>query len=104
MLVANGTTHRFELATRRRHAWDIVGTARLTSGSRDYLINAFAAHFAEVEVDMHSGRMRVIRYVAAQDSGRIVHPQLAHNQVSGGCYNFSALPCVRNSIWIDAGA
>src|SRR5947208_3486734 len=47
---------------------DIVGTAQTTAGSTTHLINAFAAHFAEVEVDMQSGRIRVLRYVAAHDS------------------------------------
>ena len=101
LLVANGTTHRFELGdVVAGMPGDIVGTARFTSGSRDYLINAFAAHFAEVEVDMHSGRIRVIRYVAAQDSGRIVHPQLAHNQVSGGVLQFLGI-ALREELYLD---
>ena len=52
-------------------------------GSADYIVNSFGAHFAEVEVDTDTGRVRVIRYVAAQDSGRIMNPQMALNQVEG---------------------
>jgi xanthine dehydrogenase molybdenum-binding subunit len=84
-------------ATRRG---DIVGTARVTSGSRDYLTNAFAAHFAEVEVDMRNGRIRVLRYVAAHDSGRIVHPRLAENQVSGGVLQFLGI-ALREELYLD---
>ncbi|MEE8396330.1 MAG: xanthine dehydrogenase family protein molybdopterin-binding subunit, partial [bacterium] len=51
---------------------ELVGKARLVPGSTEFLINSFAAHFAEVEVDLRSGRIRLLRYVAAQDSGRIV--------------------------------
>jgi CO/xanthine dehydrogenase Mo-binding subunit len=79
---------------------DIVGTARVTSGSPDYLTNAFAAHFAEVEVDMQRGRIRVLRYVAAHDSGRIVHPRLAENQVSGGVLQFLGI-ALREELYLD---
>ena len=78
---------------------DIVGIARVTSGSNAYLTNAFAAHFAEVEVDMRNGRIRVLRYVAAHDSGRIVHPAWRRIRFRVACYNFSASPCVRNCTW-----
>ncbi|HSF32441.1 MAG TPA: molybdopterin cofactor-binding domain-containing protein [Candidatus Tectomicrobia bacterium] len=79
---------------------DIVGTARVTSGSREYLTNAFAAHFAEVEVDMQRGRVRVLRYVAAHDSGRVVHPRLAANQVSGGVLQFLGI-ALREELYLD---
>ena len=52
-------------------------------GSADYIVNAFGAHFCEVEVDKDTGRVRVVRYVAAQDSGRIMNPRMALNQVEG---------------------
>lgn len=52
-------------------------------GSADYIVNSFGAHFCEVEVDTDTGRVRVVRYVAAQDSGRIMNPRMALNQVEG---------------------
>ena len=58
--------------------------ATVVPGSPDYIINTFGAHFAEVEVDTDTGRIRVLRYVAAHDSGQIINPQLAINQVEGG--------------------
>ena len=79
---------------------DIVGTAQVTSGSTTHLINAFAAHFAEVEVDMQSGRIRVVRYVAAHDSGRIMHPLMAENQVSGGVLQFLGI-ALREELYLD---
>ena len=45
---------------------------------------AFAAHFVEVEVDTELGRIRILKYVAAHDSGRIVNPLTALSQVKGG--------------------
>lgn len=47
-------------------------------------IFAFGAQFAEVEVDVETGRVRVLRIVAAHDSGRIINPRLAESQLEGG--------------------
>ena len=58
--------------------------ASVMPGSKDHIVNSFGAHFAEVEVDTETGNVRVLRYVAAHDSGRILNPQLATNQVEGG--------------------
>lgn len=44
----------------------------------------FAAHFAEVEVDVESGEIRLIDYLATQDSGTVVNPQVLKNQAIGG--------------------
>jgi xanthine dehydrogenase YagR molybdenum-binding subunit len=49
-----------------------------------YAFNTFGAHFAEVEVDVETGRVRVLAYVAAQDSGQIVNRLTAESQVVGG--------------------
>jgi CO/xanthine dehydrogenase Mo-binding subunit len=49
---------------------------------------------------MLSGRIRVVRYVAAQDSGRIVHPQLARNQVSGAVLQFLGI-ALREELYLD---
>ncbi|CRD68478.1 dehydrogenase/oxidase [Bordetella pertussis] len=45
---------------------------------------AGASHVCEVEVDPATGAIEIVRYVAAQDSGRIINPQLAEGQVHGG--------------------
>lgn len=44
---------------------------------------AFAAHFAEVEVDMETGLVAVTKYVAAHDSGTIINKLTAESQVRG---------------------
>ena len=79
---------------------EIVGTGQVMSGSTDYIINTFMAHFAEVEVDMRSGRIRILRYVAAHDSGRIIHPRMAQNQVSGGVLQFLGI-ALREELFVD---
>jgi len=47
-------------------------------------LSAFAAQFADVEVNVETGQVRVLRIVAAQDSGRIINPRLAESQLEGG--------------------
>lgn len=45
------------------------------------------AHFCEVEVDHATGQVRVLRYVAAQDVGRIINPLGCQGQVEGGLHH-----------------
>lgn len=47
----------------------------------------FAAHFAEVEVDIELGDVRVTRYVAAVDCGQAINPKLAEGQTEGAVLN-----------------
>ncbi|MBI2880220.1 MAG: xanthine dehydrogenase family protein molybdopterin-binding subunit [Candidatus Tectomicrobia bacterium] len=43
----------------------------------------FAAQVAEVEVDLETGRVRVVRITSADDVGRVLNPLAAHGQVEG---------------------
>ena len=45
--------------------------------------NCFGAHFVEVEVDTQLGTVRVTKYVAVHESGRIMNPQTAKDQIRG---------------------
>jgi xanthine dehydrogenase YagR molybdenum-binding subunit len=45
--------------------------------------NSFGAHFAEVEVDVETGRVRVLKYLAVHDCGRIINPLTAEGQIKG---------------------
>lgn len=47
----------------------------------------FSAHFAEVEVDTETGKVTVIKYVAAVDCGTAINPKLAEGQTEGGVMN-----------------
>ena len=62
----------------------IIGQGSRGPNPQKTAINAFAAQFAEVEVDVETGQVRVLRFVSAHDSGRIVNPTLARSQVEGG--------------------
>ena len=45
---------------------------------------SFAAGFAEVEVDIETGDIKVIDYAAGTDAGTIIHPKTYEGQVFGG--------------------
>lgn len=62
----------------------LIGSATTAPALRGVARYSFAAHFVEVEVDTELGRVRVLKYVAAHDSGRIVNPLTATSQVKGG--------------------
>ena len=49
-----------------------------------YAYNTFGAHFAEVEVDTETGKIKVLRVVAAHEVGRIINRKTAESQVIGG--------------------
>src|SRR6266498_1319630 len=46
----------------------------------------FGAHAADVEVDMETGQVRVLRYAAAHDVGRAINPLRVEGQIQGGAY------------------
>lgn len=62
----------------------IIGRAALRHGSRTHIVNAFGAHFAEVEVDTETGEVKLLHLVAAHDCGRPINPLTLENQMLGG--------------------
>ena len=47
----------------------------------------FCAHFAEVEVDIETGKVTVLRYIAAIDCGTPINPKLVIGQTEGALVN-----------------
>ena len=62
----------------------IIGHGSRGPNPDDTTLAVFAAQFAEVEVDVETGHVRVLRIVTVHDSGRIVNPRLAESQLEGG--------------------
>ncbi|MEM7406960.1 MAG: xanthine dehydrogenase family protein molybdopterin-binding subunit [Pseudomonadota bacterium] len=44
----------------------------------------FSTQFCDVEVDPETGRVEILRWVAAQDCGRAIHPSYVEGQMQGG--------------------
>ena len=71
---------------------DIAGKAAATGGpiTASAGVNAggqapgFATQFCDVEVDPETGHVKILRFVAAQDVGRAIHPSYVEGQIQGG--------------------
>jgi CO/xanthine dehydrogenase Mo-binding subunit len=44
----------------------------------------YATHVADVEVDLETGKVKVLRLVAVHDAGRLINPDGAEAQIEGG--------------------
>ncbi|HDQ00295.1 MAG TPA: xanthine dehydrogenase family protein molybdopterin-binding subunit [bacterium] len=62
----------------------LVTTGLRNANPEGYTINSFGAQFAEVEVDIDTGKIRLLKVVAAHDVGRILNPLTSDNQFHGG--------------------
>ena len=82
--IVSQSGRRLSFADLAERTGSVEVEASVSPGSTNFIVNSFGAHFAEVEVDTDTGAVRVLRYVAAHDSGRILNPRLAVNQVEGG--------------------
>ncbi len=51
---------------------------------KGYAFSTFGAHFSEVEVNTLTGKVKVIRHVAAHESGRSINILTSENQIQGG--------------------
>ncbi|HET7344148.1 MAG TPA: molybdopterin cofactor-binding domain-containing protein, partial [Methylomirabilota bacterium] len=61
------------------------------------------AHLAVVEIDVETGRVRVLRYVAVDDCGRIVNPALVEGQIAGGVAQGIGGALLERCVYDDAG-
>ena len=67
--------------------WDAPKTTPLLAdreANMNFVSYAYGAHAAEVEVDIETGEIEVLRIVAAHDPGRAVNPQQVIGQMQGG--------------------
>jgi carbon-monoxide dehydrogenase large subunit len=59
----------------------LEGTSYFAPSGRTF---PFGAHIALVEIDRESGALKVLRYLAIDDCGPLINPQLVEGQVIGG--------------------
>ena len=73
---------------------------------------AFATHVVDVEVDPELGKVKILRYTAAQDVGTAIHPSYVEGQIQGGVvqgigwglneeYFYDSKGVMRNSTFLD---
>ncbi|MHC1744562.1 MAG: xanthine dehydrogenase family protein molybdopterin-binding subunit [Syntrophobacteraceae bacterium] len=62
----------------------IVGVGLRGPNPENKVVNPFAAQFCEVEVNMGTGEVRILRFLGAHDSGRVMNRLTYDSQVIGG--------------------
>ena len=62
----------------------LIGVGHRGPNPEDKVVNPFAAQFCEVEVNLKSGEVRLIRFLGAHESGRVMSRLTYDNQVYGG--------------------
>ena len=74
----------FREVAERMDGYTVVGNGSRGPNPQGRRINTFGAHFVEVNVNVETGQVRVVKVVAVHDVGRVINPLTAANQVHGG--------------------
>jgi aerobic carbon-monoxide dehydrogenase large subunit len=64
---------------------------------------ASAVHVAQVEVDVETGLVRLLRYVVAHDCGRVINPSIVEGRIHGGVAQGIGSALYEEVIYDDAG-
>ena len=89
----NGTVYNIKDGNQKLFITDVVKKmyerVLITTGARNenpkgFQANTFGAQFAEVEVDIETGKVRVLKIAAAHDIGRVLNQKTLENQFHGG--------------------
>ncbi|MQF95532.1 MAG: xanthine dehydrogenase family protein molybdopterin-binding subunit [SAR202 cluster bacterium] len=65
---------------------------------------AIGAHIVDVEVDVDTGKVQVLRYTAVQDAGKAIHPSYVEGQIQGGAVQGIGWALNEEYIYNDDGA
>ncbi len=69
---------------RSKGVMDVIAIGNREPNPADKVVMPFSAQFAEVEVNIKTGEVRVVRLVSANDSGRVINRKTYESQVVGG--------------------
>ncbi|MDA4129844.1 MAG: molybdopterin-dependent oxidoreductase, partial [Thaumarchaeota archaeon] len=64
---------------------------------------AYQAHAVVVEVDLETGKVKLLRYAVVDDSGRSLNKMIVEGQVHGGTYNGIAAALFEKFVYDDEG-
>ena len=79
------TSKRVTLGELVRLAGGSISGKGIHNGKEDkFFAYGFAAAFAEVEVDVETGQVSVLRLVSSHDVGRAINPMIVEGQILGG--------------------
>ncbi|MGW8194568.1 MAG: xanthine dehydrogenase family protein molybdopterin-binding subunit [Desulforhopalus sp.] len=63
---------------------EVIGVGYRGPNVKDKVTNPFAAQFCEVEVNLRTGEIKVLRFLGVHDSGRVLNRATFDSQVYGG--------------------
>lgn len=92
-----------EVALRSLYGSDQAQIAATASFVPELSPPPFLAAFAEVAVDIDTGRIEVLRFVAAVDCGTAINPRLTEGQVEGALANGIGYALMEEMVFTDRG-
>jgi len=63
----------------------------------------FGTHVCAIEVDRETGDVRILRYVAVDDCGRVINPMLVDGQIHGGIAQSIGQALYEETVYDEAG-
>jgi xanthine dehydrogenase YagR molybdenum-binding subunit len=86
VMTTSGPSQELKLTELRelRRTGVVVGVGYRGPNPSGKAVNTWGAHFCEVQVDTRSGEVEILRFLAVQESGRIMNSLTFENQVRGG--------------------
>jgi xanthine dehydrogenase YagR molybdenum-binding subunit len=86
IVATDDASKQMEIAALRglRRRRSITGIGYRGPNPQGKAVNPFAVQFCEVAVNMRTGEVDIVRFLAAHDSGRIMNRLTCQNQVFGG--------------------
>ena len=79
----------------------LEASSRYTAESRSILVNA--THACTCEVDVDTGRVRLLGYVVSEDCGPMINPNVVEGQIAGGTIQGMAGVLYEHLVYDDDG-
>ena len=98
-----GRIGHFQLAELPRGSQPLLSHTRRFHLADDLYIFTNGIHGAHVEVDTDTGFVRLLKHWVVEDCGRVINPQLADEQVRGGCVQGLGGALYEHCIYDEAG-
>jgi xanthine dehydrogenase YagR molybdenum-binding subunit len=105
VVTTSGPAQELKLTELRelRRAGVVVGIGYRGPNPQGKAVNPWGVHFCEVQVDTRSGEVEILRFLAVQDSGRVMNRTTYENQVRGGVVMGIGLGATERRV-LDRGA
>jgi CO/xanthine dehydrogenase Mo-binding subunit len=98
-----GRIGHFQLAELPRGSQPLLSHTRRFHLADDLYIFTNGIHGAYVDVDMDTGFVKLLKHWVVEDCGRVINPQLADEQVRGGCVQGLGGALYEHCIYDEAG-